>query len=119
MGIITYCRLSMEHLKIETFRVLFLDQKNRLITEELQQKGTVNQTPIYPREIMKRALELGASAVILVHNHPSGDATPSEADIRMTQLVVQAGKTLNISVHDHLIIGKGGSYQSFKNLHLL
>jgi DNA repair protein RadC len=117
--VIEYCRLSMEHSSIETFWVLFLDQKNRLMSEELQQKGTVNQTSIYPREVMKRALELGACAVILVHNHPSGDPTPSEADIRMTHLVVQAGKTLNVSVHDHIIIGKGGAYKSFKDLGLL
>lgn len=117
--VIEYCRLSMENSKIEGFRVLFLDQKNRLMTEELQQVGTVNQTPIYPREIMKRALELSASGVILVHNHPSGDPTPSPADIHLTKVVVDAGKVLNISVHDHIIIGKGGSYQSFKNLKLI
>jgi DNA repair protein RadC len=102
----------------EQFRVLYLDQKNQLIVDELQQKGTVNHTPVYPREIMKRALELAATAVILVHNHPSGDPSPSKADIAMTREVADAGHRLDIAVHDHVIIGRSG-HASFKSLGLL
>ena len=116
--LLAYCRISMGREKIEQFRLLFLDKKNRLIADELQQKGTVDHTPVYPREVIKRALELGASALILVHNHPSGDTTPSKADIEMTREVQEAGAKLGISVHDHIVIGKSG-HNSFKSLGLL
>ena len=102
----------------EEFRVLFLDRKNCLIADEVQNRGTVDHTPVYPREIVKRALELTASAIILVHNHPSGDPTPSKADIQMTREIVTAAKALGIAVHDHLVVGRGG-HASFKSLGLL
>ncbi len=102
----------------EQFRVLFLDTRNQLIADEVQQRGTVNHTPVYPREVVKRALELGASAIILVHNHPSGDVTPSRADIEMTKDIVEAAKALKISVHDHLVIG-AGEPASFRSLGLI
>ena len=102
----------------EQFRILFLDKKNALIADEVQQKGTVDHAPVYPREVVKRALELAASAIILVHNHPSGDVTPSDADIKMTLKVRDAAKALNITVHDHLIIGRQG-HSSFRELGLL
>lgn len=117
-ALLDYCTASMAHSKIEEFRILFLDNKNALIADERQQKGTVDHTPVYPREVVKRALELGASAFILVHNHPSGDPTPSRADIDMTKQIVEAARALKISVHDHLIIGKG-AHASFKSLGLL
>jgi DNA repair protein RadC len=85
---------------------LFLDKKNRLIADEVQQEGTVDHTPVYPREVVKRALELSATAIILVHNHPSGDPTPSQADIDMTLKIIQAADSLNITVHDHIVIGR-------------
>jgi DNA repair protein RadC len=116
--LLAYCRIAMGHEKVEQFRLLFLDKKNRLIADELQQRGTVDHTPVYPREVIKRALELGASALILVHNHPSGDATPSKADIEMTREVQEAAAKLGISVHDHIVIGKSG-HNSFKTLGLL
>ncbi len=116
--LLAYCRIAMAHEKVEQFRLLFLDKKNRLIADELQQKGTVDHTPVYPREVIKRALELGASALILVHNHPSGDATPSKADIEMTREVQEAATKLGISVHDHIVISKSG-HNSFKSLGLL
>ncbi len=97
---------------------MFLDKKNRLIADELQQRGTVDHTPVYPREVIKRALELGASAIILVHNHPSGDATPSKAYIEMTREVQEAAAKLGIAVHDHIVISKSG-HSSFKTLGLL
>jgi DNA repair protein RadC len=102
----------------EQFRILFLDKKNALISDEVQQQGTVDHTPVYPREVIKRALELSATAIVLVHNHPSGDPTPSRADIDMTKEIVEAGKRLGIAVHDHLIIGKKG-YTSMKGLLLI
>jgi DNA repair protein RadC len=117
-SVIDYCRTSMAFADKEQFRILFLDKRNQLIADELQQTGTVDHTPVYPREIIKRALELSASALILVHNHPSGDPTPSKADIAMTREVVTAAKTLSITVHDHLVIGRGG-HASFKSLGLL
>jgi DNA repair protein RadC len=104
--------------KTELFRILFLDRKNILIADEVQQRGTVDHTPVYPREVVKRALELSASALILVHNHPSGDPTPSRADIEMTNQIVKAAGALNIRVHDHLVIGRK-SEASFKGLGLL
>lgn len=106
--VIDYCRARMSHLSIEQFRLLFLDQKNKLIADEVQQQGTINSTPIFPREIVKRTLELGASSLILVHNHPSGDPTPSQADIDITRRVMGAAKELEIHVLDHLIIGRFG-----------
>jgi DNA repair protein RadC len=93
---------------IETFRILFLDKKNQLIADEVQQEGTVDHTPAYPREVVKRALELGASAVVLVHNHPSGDPTPSMADIDMTKRIAEAGAKLGVAVHDHVIVARKG-----------
>ena len=116
--LLDYCRASMARAAIEQFRVLFLDRKNRLIADEVQQTGTVDHTPVYPREIMKRALELGASAVILVHNHPSGDPTPSRADIEITKEVAKAAQTLGVQLHDHLIVGRSG-HTSFKSQGLL
>ena len=116
--LLSYCRAAMADDSIEQFRVLFLDRKNILIADEVQQRGTVDHTPVYPREVVKRALELGASAVILAHNHPSGDPTPSRADIEMTKQVVEAGRALGIRVHDHLVIGKTRE-ASFKSLGLL
>ena len=106
--LIEYCNAQIAYSKIEEFHVLFLDRKNALIKEEMQQRGTVDHTPVYPREVIKRALELGASALILVHNHPSGNPSPSEADIIVTQNIINAAAPLGIIVHDHLIIGRGG-----------
>jgi DNA repair protein RadC len=106
-GVLDYCHAAMAHGRIEEFRLLFLDRKNALIADEVQQKGTIDHTPVYPREVVKRALELGASAIIMVHNHPSGDPTPSKADIEMTREVAKAARLLGIEVHDHLIIGQG------------
>ncbi|MHA7873588.1 MAG: RadC family protein, partial [Hyphococcus sp.] len=117
-ALLSYCRAAMADEKTELFRILFLDKKNILIADEVQQRGTVDHTPVYPREVVKRALELGASAIILVHNHPSGDPTPSQADIAMTAQIVDAAKALNIRVHDHLIIGHK-HHASFKSLGLL
>jgi DNA repair protein RadC len=104
--LLAYCRASMGYSKKEQFRILFLDKKNRLIADEVQQEGTVDHTPVYPREVIKRALELSATAIILVHNHPSGDPTPSQADIDMTLKIIQAANSLNITVHDHIVIGR-------------
>jgi DNA repair protein RadC len=117
-ALIDYCRASMAYNKTEQFRILFLDRKNVLIADEIQQEGTIDHTPVYPREVVKRALELGTSSIILVHNHPSGDATPSRADIEMTKRIVEAGKSLGLNVHDHIVIGKG-EHASFKSLGLL
>jgi DNA repair protein RadC len=116
-AVLTYCRTTMAFADKEQFRVLFLDKRNQLITDEVQQVGTVDHTPVYPREVVKRALELSASAIILVHNHPSGDPTPSQADIQMTQQIVNIAKPLGISVHDHIIVGKDG-HTSLKGLKL-
>jgi DNA repair protein RadC len=107
--LVDYLRIGMAHHDTERFRVLFLDVKNRLITDEEQQRGTVNHTPVYPREVVRRALELGASAIILVHNHPSGDPEPSSADIEMTRQIADAGAKLGVTLHDHLIVAKGGT----------
>ncbi|MEM8772794.1 MAG: DNA repair protein RadC [Pseudomonadota bacterium] len=111
--LLSYCRAAMADEKTELFRILFLDKKNILIADEVQQRGTVDHTPVYPREVVKRALELGASAIILVHNHPSGDPTPSRADIDMTNQIIKAAGALNIRIHDHLIIGHD-DHVSFK-----
>ena len=116
--LVDYLRARMAHEKKECFRVLFLDTKNRLIEDEEQQRGTVNHTPVYPREVMKRALELTASAVIMVHNHPSGDPAPSKADIEMTRQVRDVGKSLGITLHDHVIVARGG-HSSFRAMGLL
>lgn len=113
-ALLDYCKLAMGSKKIEEFRILFLNHKNALIADEVQQRGTVNHTPVYPREVVKRALELGASAIILAHNHPSGDVTPSKADIDMTKQVIQASGAVGIAVHDHLIISEAAHY-SFKS----
>ena len=102
----------------EEFRVLFLDRKNILVADEVQSRGTIDHTPVYPREIVKCALELSATAIILVHNHPSGDPTPSKADIDMTRDIIFAAKAMGITVHDHLVIGRKG-HASFKSLNLL
>jgi DNA repair protein RadC len=116
-ALLAYVRVAMAHESREQFRVLFLDKKNQLIADEVMNHGTVDHAPVYPREIMRRALELSASAVILVHNHPSGDPTPSSADIDMTRQVVEAGRPLRITVHDHLVVGREG-VASFKSLGL-
>ena len=99
-------------------RVLFLDKKNQLIADEVQQEGTVDHTPVYVREVVKRALELSATAIILVHNHPSGDTTPSRADIDMTKLIIEAAKPLGVTVHDHIIVGRSG-HSSLRGLRLI
>jgi DNA repair protein RadC len=106
--LIEYCNAQIAYNKVEEFHVLFLDRKNALIKDERQQRGTIDHTPVYPREVIKRALELGASALILVHNHPSGDPSPSAADIAVTQDIIKVAASLGIIVHDHLIIGRGG-----------
>lgn len=116
--LMAYCRASMAHEATEHLRVLFLNRRNELIADEVQQKGTVDHTPVYPRQVVKRALELGATAVIMVHNHPSGDPTPSSADIEMTREVKEAGEKLGIQLHDHVIIGRRG-HNSFKTLGLI
>jgi DNA repair protein RadC len=103
---------------IEQFRILFLDKKNRLIADEVQQRGTVDHTPVYPREVIKRSLELSATALILVHNHPSGDPSPSTADVQMTRQIIDVAKPLGMTVHDHIIIGKSG-HASMKGLKLI
>jgi DNA repair protein RadC len=117
-AVIDYCRAAMAYEAVEHFRILFLDKKNQLIADEVQQSGTVDHTPVYPREVVKRALELSATAVILVHNHPSGDPTPSRADIQMTKSVVDIAKPLGIAVHDHIIVGKTG-HASLRGLKLI
>jgi DNA repair protein RadC len=117
-AVLDYCRTAMAFADKEQLRVLFLDKRNQLIADEVQQIGTVDHTPVYPREVVKRALELSATAIILVHNHPSGDPTPSRADIQMTQSIVEIAKPLGISVHDHIIVGKEG-HASFKGLKLI
>jgi DNA repair protein RadC len=104
--LITYCRTSMAHRETEQFRVLFLDRKNTIVADEEQAAGTVDHVPVYPREVAKRALELNASAIILVHNHPSGDPTPSRQDIEMTELILSACQAIGVTIHDHVIIGK-------------
>lgn len=117
-AVLDYCRTAMGFADKEQFRILFLDRRNQLITDELQQVGTVDHTPVYPREVVKRALELSATAVILVHNHPSGDPTPSQADIEMTRKIAEVAKPLGVAVHDHIIVGKDG-HASLKGLRLI
>ena len=116
--LLDYCRIHIGHQMQEEFHVLFLNHKLELIANERQQKGTINHTPVYPREVVKRALELGASSIILAHNHPSGDVTPSQADIDVTMQIVQAASALGIEVHDHLIIGAKNHF-SFKSKGLI
>ncbi len=105
-ALVSYCHTSMAHRETEQFRVLYLDRKNVLVADEAQAKGTVDHVPVYPREVVKRALELNASAIILVHNHPSGDPTPSDSDIQMTYKIRDAAEALGLVLHDHLIVGK-------------
>ena len=117
-ALLDYCRTAMAHRETEQFRVLYLDRKNVLIADEEQARGTVDHVPVYPREVVKRALEVNASALILVHNHPSGDPTPSQADIQMTKSIVGIAAPLGISVHDHIIVGKNG-HASLKGMKLM
>jgi DNA repair protein RadC len=116
--LVDYCRAAMAHETVEQLRLLFLDRKNALIADEVQQRGTVDHTPVYVREVVKRALELGASALIIVHNHPSGDPTPSRGDIEMTQQVKDALDKIGIALHDHVVIGRHG-HESFRAKGLL
>jgi DNA repair protein RadC len=116
--LVSYCRTAMAHEPREQFRVLFLDAKNQLIADEVMNQGTVDHAPVYPREIARRALELSAAAVILVHNHPSGDPKPSAADLAITREIVAAMSAVHVKVHDHLVIGRNGA-ESFKSLGLL
>jgi DNA repair protein RadC len=113
-----YCRAAMAFEDKEHFRILFLDKRNRLIADEVQQTGTVDHTPVYPREVIKRTLELNATAMILVHNHPSGDPSPSTADVQMTKQIIDVAKPLGIAVHDHIVVGKAG-HASMKALRLI
>jgi DNA repair protein RadC len=117
-ALVDYCTLQMARETNEQFRILFLDRKNKLLRDEIQGRGTVDHTPVYPREVVKRALELGASSLILVHNHPSGDPTPSSSDVEMTKQIVDAARTLDMTVHDHLIIGRHG-HASLRQLGLM
>lgn len=116
--VLGYLKAAQGFEQIEQFRILFLDKRNHLIADEVQGKGTVDHTPVYVREVVKRALELSATAIILVHNHPSGDPTPSRADIDMTKTIVEAARPLGISIHDHVIVGRGG-HASFRALRLI
>lgn len=118
IDVLEYCRTIMAFEANEVFHVLYLDKRNALIADEQQQKGTVDHTPVYPREVIKRALELNATAIILSHNHPSGDPEPSQADILMTYKIMEIAKPLGIVVHDHIIIGKLG-HASMKGLKLI
>jgi DNA repair protein RadC len=117
-AVLDYCRSAQAFADREEFRVLFLDKRNQLIADEVQQTGTVDHTPVYPREVVKRALELSATAVILVHNHPSGDPTPSQADIQMTKAIIAVAAPLGVAVHDHIIVGKDG-HASLKGLKVI
>jgi DNA repair protein RadC len=117
-AVLDYCRAAMAFAEREQFRLLFLDKRNALIADELQGAGTVDHTPVYVREVLRRALDLSATALILVHNHPSGDPTPSAADVRMTREIAEAGKPLGILVHDHIIVGRDG-HASLKGMKLI
>jgi DNA repair protein RadC len=117
-ALMDYCKLAMGNAKVEEFRVLFLNHRHALIADEVMQRGTINHTPVYPREIIKRTLELSAAAVILLHNHPSGDPMPSKADIDITKKIIEAASTVNVTVHDHVIITSTGHY-SFKSFGLI
>jgi DNA repair protein RadC len=116
--LLDYCQAAAGHAEVEEFRLLFLDRKNALIADERQQRGTIDHTPVYPREVVKRALELGASALIMVHNHPSGDPTPSKADVEMTREVQRAAAVLGVTLHDHVILGRG-RHASLRSLGLI
>lgn len=116
--VLEYCRAAMAFEDKEIFRILFLDKKNKLIKDEIQQTGTVDHTPVYPREVAKRGMDLAATALILVHNHPSGDPTPSRADIEMTKTIIDVVTPLGMTVHDHIIIGREG-HASLKGLQLI
>ena len=116
--VIAHCRTSLAFADKEQFCILFLDKRNQLIAEEVQQTGTVDHTPVYPREVIKRALELSATALILVHNHPSGDPSPSQADVQMTNAIIDIAGPLGIAVHDHIIVGRAG-HASLKGLKLI
>lgn len=117
-AVLDYCRAAQGFEAKEAFRILFLDKRNQLIADEVQQRGTVDHTPVYIREVVKRALELSATAMILVHNHPSGDPSPSRADIDMTKQIIDAAKPLGITIHDHIIVGRQG-HASFRSLRLI
>jgi DNA repair protein RadC len=117
-AVLDYCKAAMAFADREQFRILFLDKRNQLVADEVQQEGTVDHTPVYPREVVKRALELSSTALILVHNHPSGDPTPSRADIQMTEQIIEAARPLGIAVHDHIVIGRDG-HASMKALKLI
>ncbi|OYX58980.1 MAG: hypothetical protein B7Y86_00690 [Brevundimonas subvibrioides] len=117
-ALLAYVRVALQHEPREQFRVLYLDKKNQLILDEIQNRGTVDHAPVYPREVVRRGLEVSAAAMILVHNHPSGDPTPSRADIDITRQIIQAAKALSVEVHDHLIVGREG-VTSFKQLGLM
>ncbi|MFC0634264.1 RadC family protein [Brevundimonas balnearis] len=117
-SLLAYVRLTLQHEPREQFRVLFLDNRNQLLLDEVQNRGTVDHAPVYPREVVRRALEVSAKNLIIVHNHPSGDPTPSRADIDMTKQVIEAARALSITVHDHLIVGRQG-VASFKQLGLM
>jgi DNA repair protein RadC len=116
--VLDYCRAAIGFAAKEQFRILFLDKRNQMIADEIQQEGTVDHTPVYVREVIKRALELSATAIVLVHNHPSGDPTPSRADIEMTKQIIDAAERLGVVVHDHIIVGKQG-HASFRGLGLI
>ena len=116
--VIDYLQAAMAHEDVEQFRILFLDRKNGLIADEVHQTGTIDHTPVYPREVVRRALELSSTALILVHNHPSGDPTPSRADITMTRQIIDIAKPMGIEIHDHIIVGRGTTV-SFRGLQLI
>ena len=117
-AVLDYCRTEMAFSDKEQFRIIFLDKRNQVIVDEVQQTGTIDHTPVYPREVVKRALEHSATAIILVHNHPSGDPKPSRDDIEMTKEIAKAAEALGIAIHDHLVIGRKG-HASFRSLGLL
>jgi len=117
-AVLDYCRAAMQHLKTERFHVIYLDRKNVVVADETLQEGTVDQTPVFPREILRRALHLQASSIILVHNHPSGDPSPSPQDIATTRKIVEAAKALEVSVLDHIVIGRRGHW-SFREQNML
>jgi DNA repair protein RadC len=116
--VVDYCRTAMAFSEREEFRILFLDKRNGLIADEVQGTGTVDHTPVYPREVVRRALELSATAILLVHNHPSGDPTPSTADVKMTLEIIAVASPLGVAVHDHLIVGRQG-HASLRSLRLI
>lgn len=117
-NVIKYCTAAMAHEQREQFRIIFLDKRNQIISDEIQSEGTIDHTPVYVREVVKRALDLGATAIVLAHNHPSGDPTPSQADVKMTKEIVSALEKINILVHDHVIIAREG-YTSMRELKLI